>query len=130
MLFKYTFADGTVLEVEVDDDLGKDMEQMALDEFNLDRAETRRHDYMSELEEKGCYISDGNDPLDYILKAELNKALMAAIEKLDPEQKELLFRVYWNNEFQKDIAAEKGVSKMKISRKMTKIYTLLKKFLK
>ena len=133
MKIKYAFLSkipGEITEVEVDDDLGKVMEQMALDEFNLNRAETRRHDYMSELEEKGYYIAVDNDPLDDILEAELHKDLMAAIEKLEPQQKELLIRVYWNNELQKDIAAEKGVSQMKISRQMKKIYSILKKIIK
>ena len=46
MLIKYTFADGTVSEVEVDDDLGKVMEQMKADEDKFDRRETRRHKYI------------------------------------------------------------------------------------
>jgi len=42
-----------VTEVEVDDELGKAMKQMAIDDFNLNRNETRRHIYMSVLKEKG-----------------------------------------------------------------------------
>lgn len=103
MVIKYKFSDNATSEVEVDDELGKTMEQMALDDFNLNRKETRRHVYMSVLEEKGCYIPDNNDPLDDVLKAELIKELMAAVEKLQPQQKELLIRVYWNKELQKDI---------------------------
>lgn len=112
---------GEVTEVEVDDELGKTMEQMALDDFNLDRKETRRHVYMSELEEKRHYIPDDNDPLDDVLKEERIKELMAAIEKLQPQQKKLLIRVYWNKELQKDIAAEEGVSEMAISGRMKRI---------
>lgn len=121
---------GEVTEVEVDDELGRTMEQMALDDFNLNRKETRRHVYMSKLEEKGRYIPDDSDPLDDILEDELHKELRAAIEMLRPEQKELLFRVYWKGELQKDIAAEKDVSEMTISRQMKKIYAFLKKILK
>lgn len=130
MVIKYKFSDNATSEVEVDDELGKTMEQMALDDFNLNRKETRRHVYMSVLEEKGCYIPDNNDPLDDVLKAELIKELMAAVEKLQPQQKELLIRVYWNKELQKDIAAEEGVSEMAISNRMKRIINSLKKFLK
>ena len=108
MIIKYDFlskVSGETSEVEVNDDLGRTMEQMALDEFNLDRKKTRRHDYMSQLEENGHYIAGDSDPLDDVLKTERHEALMAAIEKLQPQQKELLFRVYWNKERQKDIAA-------------------------
>ena len=121
---------GEVTEVEVDDELGKTMEQMALDDFNLDRKETRRHVYMSELEEKRHYIPDDSDPLDDVLKEERIKELTAAIEKLQPQQKKLLIRVYWNKELQKNIAAEEGVSERAISGRMKRIINSLKKFLK
>lgn len=85
---------------------------------------------MSELEEKGHYIPDDSDPLDDVLKEEQIKELMAAIEKLQPQQKELLIRVYWNKELQKDIAAEKGVSERAISGRMKRIINSLKKILK
>lgn len=125
MNIKYNFLSsipGEITEVEVDDNLGKAMEQMALDEFNLDRKETRRHIYMSELEEKGRYIPNDTNPLEDVLKEERIKELMAAIERLKPEQKELLIRVYWNNENQQDIASEKGVSQQAISSRLKTIY--------
>ncbi len=121
---------GEVTEVEVDDELGKTMEQMAIDDFNLDRKETRRHVYMSVLEEKGRYIPDDSDPLDDVLKAERTRELMEAIENLQPQQKELLIRVYWNKELQKDIAAEEGVSQQAIASRMRTILKKLKNFLK
>lgn len=133
MIIKYDFlskVSGEISEVEVNDDLGRTMEQMAIDEFNLNRKETRRHCYMSQLEESGHYIADDNDLLDNVLEAELHKELIAAIEKLQPEQKELLIRVYWNNENQKNIAAEEGVSQQAISSRLKTIHNFLKKFLK
>ncbi len=129
MVIKYKFLDNTTSEVEVDDELGKHIIKMDEADYNLNRKETRRHIYMSVLEEQGRYITDDNDPLDDILKEERIKELMAAIEKLLPEQKELLIRVYWNNELQKDIAAEEGVSEMAISSRLKRIIKKLKKFL-
>ncbi len=55
---------------------------------------------------------------------------MAAIEKLKPTQKELLIRVYWNKELQKDIATEEGVSQQAIASRLKTILKNLKKFLK
>ena len=120
---------GEVTEVEVDDELGKYIAVMDEADFNLNRKETRRHTYMSVLEEKGRYIPDDSDPLEDVLKAERIRELMAAIEKLQPQQKELLIRVYWNKELQKDIAAEERVSEMAISRRMKRIIKKLKIFL-
>ena len=61
MIIKYKFLStlaDEVTEVEVNDELGRLIEQMESDEHNLERAETRRHIYISQLEEKGCYIAD------------------------------------------------------------------------
>ena len=117
-------------EVEVDDELGKHITEMDEAAAKIDRKETRRHVYMSELEEKGHYIPDDSDPLDDVLKEERIKELTAAIEKLQPQQKKLLIRVYWNKELQKNIAAEEGVSERAISGRMKRIINSLKKFLK
>ena len=133
MIIKYEFLSkltDEVSEVEVSEELGRAMVEMEKDDFNNDRRETRRHCYMSELEENGHYIADDSDLLDDILEAEMHDDLMTAIEKLQPQQKELLIRVYWKEEHQKDIAAEEGVSKGAISKRMKRIIDFLKKILK
>lgn len=127
MVIKYKFLDNMTSEVEVDDELGKHVTEMNDAAAKIDRKETRRHVYMSELEEKGHYIPADTDPLNDVLKEERIKELMAAIEKLQPQQKVLLIRVYWNKEHQKDIAAEEGVSEMAISGRMKRIINSLKK---
>lgn len=70
-----------------------------------------------------------SDPLDDVLKEERIKELMAAIEKLQPQQKELLIRVYWNKELQKDIAEDMGISQQAISKRLRAILKFLKNFL-
>lgn len=129
MVIKYKFLDNATSEVEVDDELGKHITMMDEAAAKIDRKETRRHVYMSEMEEKGHYIPDDSDPLDDVLKAELIKELMAAVEKLQPQQKELLIRVYWNKELQKDIAEDMGVSQQAISKRLKAIFKFLKKIL-
>ena len=69
-----------------------------------------------------------NFTLDDILEAELHDDLMTAIEQLQPQQKELLIRVYWKKELQKDIAAEQGVSEVEISGRMKRTIDFLKRF--
>lgn len=60
---------GEVTEVEVDDELGKHIAEMDEAAAKIDRKETRRHTYMSVLEENGHYIADDCDPLDDVLEA-------------------------------------------------------------
>lgn len=123
MVIKYKFLDNATSEVEVDDELGKHITEMDEAAAKINRKETRRHVYMSELEEKGHYIPADTDPLNDVLKEERIRELMAAIEKLQPQQKVLLIRVYWNKEHQKDIAAEEGVSQQAIA---SRLKTILK----
>lgn len=130
MVIKYKFLDNATSEVEVDDELGKHITEMNDAAAKIDRKETRRHVYMSELEEKGHYIPADTDPLNDVLKEERIRELMAAIEKLQPQQKVLLIRVYWNKEHQKDIAAEEGVSQQAIASRLKTILKNSKKFLK
>ncbi len=133
MIIKYDFLSnipGETTEVEVCDELGKIVEQIENAELKNNRTETRRHKYMSELEEQGHYIADDSDPFVEIIKSERNKKLVDAIEKLQPQQQALLIRVYWNGEKQKKVAAEEGVLEMAISKRMNRIYKNLKKFLK
>ena len=133
MIVKYdeflSIIPGEVTEVEVDEELGKYIAEMDEADFNLNRKETRRHTYMSVLEEKGRYIPDDSDPLDDVLKAERIRELMEAIEKLQPQQKELLIRVYWNKEIQKDITEDMGISQQAISKRLRVILKFLKNFL-
>lgn len=130
IVIKYKFLDNATSEVEVDDELGKHITEMDEAAAKINRKETRRHVYMSELEEKGHYIPADTDPLNDVLKEERIRELMAAIEKLQPQQKVLLIRVYWNKEHQKDIAAEEGVSQQAIASRLKTILKNLKKFLK
>ena len=52
MVIKYKFLDNATSEVEVDDELGKHITEIDEAAAKIDRKETRRHVYMSELEEK------------------------------------------------------------------------------
>ena len=131
MIIKYDFLcklTGEVTEIEVNDELGKIVEEIEKDEFKNNRTETRRHKYISELEEQGYYIADDIDTFDEVVKSVQYKKLMDAIEELQPQQRELLFRVYWKREKQKEIAAEEGVSEMAISSRMKRIMKKLKNF--
>lgn len=97
--------------------------------FNNNQTETRRHVHLDALDPEDKHISDGTDILADLIKKEGYERLYAAIRKLQPQQRELLYRVYWNGEKQKDIAAEDGVSDRAITGRMKKIYAALKKSL-
>ena len=82
MIIKYKFFSkltDEVSEIEVSEELGRTMVKMEKDDFNINRKETRRHCYMSELEKNGHYIADDSDLLDDILEAELHDDLILCL---------------------------------------------------
>ena len=129
MKIRYEFADGTVSEIEVGESLGELMVDMDRQEYNVNHKETRRHVQMSAVDPDNRYLAAEDNLLRDMVEKEDRERLMAAIARLQPQQRELLYRIYWNGEKQKDIAAEDGVSERAITGRMKKIYAALKKFM-
>ena len=97
--------------------------------FNNNQTETRRHVSLDALDPEDKHIADDTDLLKDLIGSEDKEKLYAAIKKLQPQQIELLVRVYFKGEKQKDIANEEGVSNMAITNRLKKIYGKLKKIL-
>lgn len=97
--------------------------------FNNHQRETRRHIATEVIDPDGRHISGGLDPLTALIRDEQFEELRQAIERLQPQQKELVRRVFWADEKQADIAREQGVSKAALTARMKKIYATLKKLL-
>ena len=61
---------------------------------------------------------------------ELLKELRAAIGTLQPQQRELLYRIFQNGESQVDIASAENVSNVAVFNRLQRIYAVLRKKLK
>ena len=129
MKIKYEFVNGDISEIEVEDSLGALLVDMDRQEYNVNHKETRRHILLSAIDPADRYLTAETDLLRDLIDEEDHERLMAAIAKLQPQQRELLYRVYWKGEKQKDIAAKDGVSERAITGRMKKIYAALKKFM-
>ena len=129
MKIKYEFVNGDTQEFEVEDSLGALLVDMERQEYNVNHKETRRHVLLSAIDPADRYLAAETDLLQDLIDEEDHEKLMAAIAKLQPQQRELLYRVYWKGEKQKAIAAEDGVSERAITGRMKKIYAALKKFM-
>lgn len=97
--------------------------------FNSHQKETRRHVSLEAYDPEGRNITDGLDTLATLIQEERFEELRKAIQHLQPQQKELVRRLFWEDEKQADIAREQGVSKAALTGRMKKIYAALKKFL-
>lgn len=60
--------------------------------FNRNQAETRRHVLLSALDPEERYFADGMDILSGIIREERYEELHRAVERLEPQQKELMPR--------------------------------------
>ena len=128
MKIKYAFADETV-EIEVSEEWGNILIDLDRQEYNNDHAETRRHCSLEAFNLDDALFPDDVDVEREVLEGLDNKALYAAIAQLQPQQQELVKRVYFRGEKLADIAREEGVSKTAITNRMKKITSALKKIL-
>ena len=129
MKIKYAFADETV-EIEVSEEWGNILIDLDRQEYNNDHAETRRHCSLEPFNLDDALFPSDVDVEREVLEGLDNKALYAAIAKLQPQQQELVKRVYFRGEKIVTIAAEEGVSEAAIRNRLKKITASLKKLLK
>ena len=127
MKIKYEFATETV-EIEVTEEWANILIDLDRQEYNIDHKETRRHCSLDALNLDETLLPSSEDVMQDVIAAEDRERLHLAIAELTPDQQELIRRIVFNNERVTDIAAEQGVSKAAITRRMNRIYASLKKF--
>lgn len=99
-------------------------------EYNNDQTETRRHYSYSDQNDKWSTLTAEEDVLDKILHTLEKEALKDAIKKLELQQQELIWDVYYKGLSMADVARRDGVSKMAITNRMNKIIKRLRNILK
>lgn len=129
MQYIYTFADEEIT-VEIDEKWFQILRGMDREEYNNNHTETRRHTSLTEITQSGLDDNAEDLLLAALFKEKtMKERLREAILLLQPQQRELLKRVYQNHEKKSDIARQEGVSKMAITNRMKKIFARLKKLL-
>ena len=128
MRIKYEFLTGEIVEVEVPDNIGEVSIELDRDIFNSDRRETRRHNSVENLQEQGVQMADESvDVVSIIEKQETSQALHKALDKLLPQQWDLIQKVFFEGRPMADIAREEGVTSKAIQNRINKIKTQLRK---
>lgn len=104
----YQFADGTQNEVEVSDEFYAQYQEIEKEEKNKNRAETRRHTSLSQIQENGFEPAlQEPSPEEILIKEEQLQVLHKAMGTLTDKQLKV-FVLY----------AEQGLSFMEIGKKM------------
>lgn len=130
MKIRYEFVNGEWSEIEVEDSLGELLVELDRQEYNSGHKETRRHTSLDGMDYEGTLFASPDDPAAELVRKEDAARLRQAMEALSPAQRELVRRVYFENEKITDIAREEGVDKSAISHRLDRIYKKMKKFLK
>lgn len=129
MKYTYYFSDSDKT-IEIDEKWFRILREMDQKENNNNHTETRRHTSLTEVTQSGLDDNAEDLLLAALFKEKtMKERLREAILLLQPQQRELLKRVYQNHEKKSDIARQEGVSKMAITNRMKKIFARLKKLL-
>ena len=130
MFIKYQDATGNLIEIEVSEVIGEVSIEIDKVMANSNRRETRWHNSISRMEEAGVQFADESiDVAELLLENEANRKLHAAMNKLLPQQKELIRQVFFEERSLVEIARETGVTVGAIWNRLQKIYKRLKFFL-
>lgn len=126
MKIRYEFVTGEFTEIEVDDSLGELLVDFDRREYNNDHKETRRHVSLDGMEYEGELFASVADTADEVERREELAQLMRAMEALSPSQRELVQKVFFENQKIVDVAREEGVSHVAIHDRLKRIYKKIK----
>lgn len=128
MKIRYEFANGEISEVEVSEELGQTLAEMTHRAALRDRAETRRHVSLDKLLSLGAQIGDGQPSVEELTEQALDMAaLRRAVDQLEPQQRALVQKVFYENRPIASIAREEGVNPATVSHRLERIYRKLNK---
>lgn len=114
MKITYTFADGSISEVEVTEDVGNVIVELDRQEYNSNHRQRRHNCSLEAYDTYGNLIStDENIEEDYIQNEEFS-ALRAAIAKLSPRQQHLISEVYFEGKSVAQVAREEGLDRTSV----------------
>ena len=130
MKIKYEFADGEVIEIEVEEAVGEVVIELERDEHNGNRRETRRHESYNDDNDKKETLMDKSVDVEALAECNDDKGnLKKAISKLKPHQQELVQKIFYQELSETEVARIMGISQQAISKQLKVIYKNLKNFL-
>ena len=130
MKIRYEFVNGEVSEIEVDEGLGELLVDFDRQQYNNDHKETRRHVSLDGMDYEGELFTSAEDTERELLRREDTARLMEAMEALSPSQRELLLKVYFEDQRIVDIARAEGVTKQSVHERLKRAIHKLKIFLR
>ncbi len=119
--------------IEINSEWEAILSELDKKEFNLNRAETRRHESLDISNEYSLWLKSIDQSLENIMSDEndmsMEERLHIAITKLKPNQRKLINAIYFEGISVNDYAAQEGVKQNAISMRLARAKNNLKKFL-
>lgn len=130
MKIRYEFNNSEVIEIEVDEALGEVIVEIERDEKNSNRRETRRHESYSDDNDKQETLVDKSVDIPGEVETSIEvEKLHKAIQLLQPQQRELIRKIYFEGKPVVAAARELGITKQACNNRLNKIYNQLKKYI-
>jgi len=130
MRIKYEFLTGEVIEIEVEEAVGEIIVELERNEYNSNRRETRRHESYSDNNDKQETLVDLSVDVETKVISRIEyEVLYKAITKLQPQQQELVRKMFFEYHSIIHIAREEGVGESTIRDRLNRIYKKLKNIL-
>lgn len=130
MKIRYEFVNGEVSEIEVDESLGELLVDFDRQQYNNDHKETRRHVSLDGMDYEGELFTSAEGTEGELLRREDTARLMEAMKALSTSQRELLLKVYFEDQRIVDIARAEGVTKQSVHERLKRAIHKLKNFLR
>ena len=121
------FVTGEISEIDVDEHLGGMLLDFDRQQYNNDHKETRRHVSLDGMDYEGELFVSAEDTEGEAERREDMARLFSAMAALSPEQRELVEKVYFEEQKITDIAREEGVSKQSVHERVERALKKLKK---
>ena len=130
MKITYKFVTGEVAEVEVSEEIGAVIVDLARQEYNNDHKETRRHYSLEGKVYEGMDYAVEDSDLEALFSGPTDEErLHDAIRQLKPDQQAMIRAIYFQGVSVNDYAARMGVTQSAISHRLQTAKQNLKKFL-
>ena len=131
MKIEYKFVTGENVSVEVYGEFEEIMLELNNNLKNNDRKETRRHESLSLFDKDVKNIDLSADPFEEVLKSLSKDKLYAAIAKLNPQEQELIHKLYLNKNpiTQAEYARNINISDVAMWKKIQRMKNKLKRFI-
>lgn len=128
--YTFTNADGKAQEIAVTDEVYTTIQELDKKDYANERKHKRKRISLEKAVDNGWDVADPNANIETIIdKKERYKKLYAALNALPKYQQKLIYLVFFKGISQQDIAAQEGVVKCSISKRLTRIMKKLKKYL-